>query len=74
MKRTRTLPPVTLPIERVAAELGGCFEWFDLCEAPRPQSARVWRRRDGGYTVRATGRSPDGKRVSYTVKVRTTGG
>lgn len=69
MTRRRPDKPETVSIERVAEAFEGGFGWFELCGAARPKTARIWRRRDGGITVRANGVTSEGHKVSYTVKV-----
>lgn len=69
MNRRRARKPETVSIERVAQAFSGGFEWFELCGAARPTSARIWRRRDGGITIRAAAVTEHGHKVSYTVKV-----
>ena len=69
MTRRRPDKPETVPIERIAAAFDGGFAWFEVCGAARPTTARIWRRRDGGITVRAAGVTEAGHKVSYTVKV-----
>lgn len=70
MTRRRSYKPETVAFEHVTALMGDTIRIWTALGLELPPTVRLWRRRDGGLTIRVVTRRPDGLNVSSVVKLR----